>query len=76
MVISLNGRKRNSMKIIDPNRPAFPVVTRVKHPWTNRYNAYEDEVDDGVSLYNMPRVGKYLQALYGIRVKWPITRPA
>jgi len=56
------SKKGICMKIIDPNRPAFPVVTRVKHPWTNRYNAYEDEVDDE-TLLQYAKSGKILASL-------------
>jgi hypothetical protein len=51
------------IQIMDPNRPAFPAVTTVNHPWTRRDTSlYDSEPDDKV-LHRYAEEGKILAAL-------------
>lgn len=48
------------MKIMDPNRPAFPVVTTIKHKWVHvNGSIYDDEPDDEM-LVRYAKQGKIL----------------
>lgn len=48
------------IKIMDPNRPAFPVVETVKHKWANpKGDIYADEPDDAM-LERYAEAGKVL----------------
>jgi hypothetical protein len=56
------SRRGVCMQIMDPNRPAFPIVKRVRHKWASQDNIYEEEPDDA-ELLRYAKEGKVLATL-------------
>jgi hypothetical protein len=51
------------MKIMDPNRPAFPCVTRLVPRWHNREAAWNEREPDDEALLRYAKEGKVLASL-------------
>lgn len=51
------------IQIADPNRPAFPVVATVPHPWANRTRTVFASEPDDATLADWADAGKRLAAL-------------
>lgn len=51
------------LQIMDPNRPAFPVVEAVDHRWANRDGSWADKEADDAQLEHWAREGKVLASL-------------
>ncbi len=52
------------LQIMDPNRPAFPVVDTVPHVWTNVGGTLYDEEPDDDQLRKYAKEGKILNSLF------------
>lgn len=57
------GSKGVSIQIMDPNRPAFPVVERFSHPWHREGGSLWDNEPDDATLEKWADEGKILSSL-------------
>lgn len=51
------------MKIMDPNRPAFPQVAKVRHRWADRKGSVYDHEPEDEELLHYTKEGKILATL-------------
>lgn len=52
-----------SMQIMDPNRPAFPVVSSIQHPWASLPGTLWDDEPDDATLLRWAKGGRVLSSL-------------
>lgn len=57
------GRKGVAMQIMDPNRPAFPVVSTISHHWDSPQGTIWDDEPDDAALGKWADEGKILSSL-------------
>jgi len=57
------GKHGVSLQIMDPNRPAFPVVEKLSHPWRIAPGTVWDREPDDAQLERWADEGKVLSAL-------------
>ena len=57
------SRRGIAIEIIDPNRPAFPVVAERAHPWAQRETPFDADEPDDAQLQRWASEGKILTSL-------------
>lgn len=57
------SKKGVSIKIMDPNRPAFPIVQSIKHKWADTKSSIYDLEPDDALLRSYAEQGKILATL-------------
>lgn len=57
------GKHGVSLQIMDPNRPAFPIVSTISHRWTTIPGTLWDDEPDDATLEKWAREGRVLSSL-------------
>lgn len=57
------GKRGICIRIMDPNRPAFPSVTTIPFQWANTEHCWDEEEPDDAQLERYARQGKILSTL-------------
>jgi hypothetical protein len=57
------GKRGICIKIMDPNRPAFPSVTTIPYQWNNKTRGWDEEEPDDEELIKYAKQGKILTSL-------------